>query len=79
MQDPVSGRVPNYGSNDGALLFPLSACDYLDYRPALNALSVVLDAKPLYPRYDLAAGLRQTVAWYRAYLADLAPASTAAR
>src|SRR5207245_831419 len=31
------------------------------------------------PRYDLAAGLRETVAWYRAYLADPAPASTAAR
>ncbi|HEY3109328.1 MAG TPA: NAD-dependent epimerase/dehydratase family protein [Chloroflexota bacterium] len=31
------------------------------------------------PRYDLAAGLRETVAWYRAYLADLAPASTATR
>jgi hypothetical protein len=49
MQDPGSGRVPNYGSNDGALLFPLSACDYLDYRPSLNALSVALRGGRLYP------------------------------
>jgi hypothetical protein len=48
MQDPVSGRVPNYGPNDGALIFPLSSCDYLDYRPALNALSLALDRSRLY-------------------------------
>jgi hypothetical protein len=42
MQDPESGRVPNYGSNDGALIFPLTSCDYLDYRPALQALGVAL-------------------------------------
>lgn len=48
LQDKSSGRVPNYGSNDGALLFPLSSCDYLDYRPALNALSVTLDGTTLY-------------------------------
>ena len=48
VQNNSSGCVPNYGSNDGALLFPLSSCDYLDYRPALNALSVVLDGRALY-------------------------------
>jgi hypothetical protein len=50
LQLGYSGRVPNYGSNDGALLFLLSSCDYLDYRPALNALSVTLDGKALYER-----------------------------
>lgn len=48
LQDERTGRVPNYGSNDGALIFPLSSCDYLDYRPALNALSIVLDGVRLY-------------------------------
>lgn len=48
VQDAGTGRVPNYGSNDGALIFPLSSCDYLDYRPALNALNVVLDGERLY-------------------------------
>jgi hypothetical protein len=48
LQDTSTGRLPNYGSNDGALIFPLSSCDYLDYRPALNALGEVLDGQPLY-------------------------------
>lgn len=48
MQDPETGRVPNYGANDGALIFPLSSCDYLDYRPALNALSIVVGQGKLY-------------------------------
>jgi hypothetical protein len=30
-----SGRAPNYGSNDGAQLFRLDACEFEDYRPAL--------------------------------------------
>jgi len=33
------GRVPNYGSNDGSYLFPLS--DYQDYRPSINFASAV--------------------------------------
>jgi hypothetical protein len=48
LQDEETGRLPNYGSNDGALIFPLSSCDYLDYRPSLNALSEVLDGRPIY-------------------------------
>ena len=38
MQDSVSGRVPNYGSSDGALIFPLSSCDHTDFRSAVAAL-----------------------------------------
>ncbi len=48
LQDKDTGRLPNYGSNDGALIFPLSSCNYLDYRPSLNALSEVLDGKSLF-------------------------------
>lgn len=28
-----SGDVPNYGSNDGALVFPVTSCGYRDFRP----------------------------------------------
>jgi hypothetical protein len=31
--EPESGRVPNYGANDGANVLPLACCDYLDFRP----------------------------------------------
>lgn len=35
--NPDNGRVPNYGTNDGANVLPLSCSDYLDYRPSLQA------------------------------------------
>jgi hypothetical protein len=40
--DPQSGRAPNYGSNDGSLVLPLSTCDYPDYRPLIRLGSRVL-------------------------------------
>ena len=48
MQDPATGRVPNYGSNDGALIFPLNTCDYLDYRPVIQSLYFLIYRKKLY-------------------------------
>ena len=36
--DPVSGRVPNYGNNDGTQVLPLTDCEYGDFRPTLQAL-----------------------------------------
>lgn len=50
LQDPTTGRVSNYGSNDGALILPLSSCNYLNYRPALGALSLALGEGRLYER-----------------------------
>jgi hypothetical protein len=41
-QDPVSGWLPNYGSNDGALFFPLTSCHFRDFRPQLAALAATL-------------------------------------
>lgn len=35
--DGASGRTPNLGSNDGALIFPLSVCAFDDYRPTVQA------------------------------------------
>ncbi len=42
VRDAESGAAPNYGANDGALLFPLSACDAGDFRPALHTLTALL-------------------------------------
>lgn len=40
--DEANGRLPHYGHNDGALFFPLSECDFRDFRPQLVALESVL-------------------------------------
>ncbi|MDJ1483520.1 alginate lyase family protein [Cytophagaceae bacterium YF14B1] len=47
-QDNVTGHLPNYGANDGALFFRLNSCTYRDYRPQLNALYYFFHQKPLY-------------------------------
>lgn len=38
LQDEISGKVPCYGANDGALILPLNDCDFTDFRPVLQAL-----------------------------------------
>lgn len=43
-----NGDLPNYGHNDGALFFPVTCCDYRDFRPPLNALYMLLTGKRLY-------------------------------
>ena len=58
MQDPVSGRVPNYGANDGAQLFSLDNCDYLDYRPALGAMQYFFNRKRAHPSGPWDEGLQ---------------------
>jgi hypothetical protein len=35
--DSETGTTPNLGSNDGALILPLSICRYEDYRPTVQA------------------------------------------
>jgi len=37
--DPLTGRVPNLGPNDGANILPLTVCPFSDYRPVLQAAS----------------------------------------
>jgi hypothetical protein len=41
--DPVSGKLPNYGSNDGALFFKLTNDDYRVYSSQLDDLRAVLN------------------------------------
>ena len=48
VQDQASGRVPNYGANDGANVLSLSGCAYEDFRPLLQLLSWTLDERRLY-------------------------------
>ena len=53
LQDET-GDVPNYGSNDGALNFPVTTSSYRDFRPVLNTVHAVLRGKRLYDQgnYD---------------------------
>jgi hypothetical protein len=41
--DPVTGKLPNYGSNDGALFFKLANSDYRNYRSQLDDLRIALN------------------------------------
>lgn len=46
--DPVSGELPNYGSNDGALFFKLTNKDYRNYKSQLDDLRLALGNKYYY-------------------------------
>lgn len=37
LADAESGRLPNFGANDGAYILPLCTCPFPDYRPVLQA------------------------------------------
>jgi hypothetical protein len=50
-QDPISGWLPNYGANDGALFFRFSNAHFRDYRPQLEALAFAL-GESLDPDFD---------------------------
>ncbi|MBR2327691.1 MAG: alginate lyase family protein [Clostridia bacterium] len=43
-----SGDVPNYGANDGALIFPVSSSPYRDFRPVISSLYATLFGKRIY-------------------------------
>lgn len=59
MQD-ANGKLPNYGANDGALFFPLSDCDYTDFRPQLNALHRLLTGAYLFSDN----GIKEEAQWF---------------
>jgi asparagine synthase (glutamine-hydrolysing) len=48
-QNPTDGRLPNQGANDGSLPRVLSTCDFADYRPTLQCLSVAVRGERIYP------------------------------
>ena len=47
--DPATGRVPNFGPNDGALLLPLHSLPIQDFRPTLQAAHALLNQRRVFP------------------------------
>jgi hypothetical protein len=47
--DPQTGGAPNLGSNDGALILPLSSTPFSDFRPAAQAAARAFLGKPAFP------------------------------
>jgi len=43
-----SGDVPNYGSNDGALVFPVTSCGYRDFRPVIAGIMGLTKKRKIY-------------------------------
>ncbi len=43
-----NGYLPNWGTNDGALLNPWTSCDYRDYRPLISSLSYVINKNRIF-------------------------------
>jgi hypothetical protein len=41
--------MPNYGPNDGALIFPVTSCGYRDFRPVINTIYALTTGKQLFP------------------------------
>lgn len=49
LTNPLSGRVPNWGHNDGSDILPLSSARVDDYRPVLQAAALAFLGGPAYP------------------------------
>lgn len=49
MMDTPTGRLPNYGPNDGSNTLPLSECDRLDYRPVIQTTHYLVHRRRLLP------------------------------
>ncbi len=49
MMDRVTGRVPNYGNCDGALVLPLTECDFSDFRPVVQSAHVLATGRHRFP------------------------------
>lgn len=45
-----TGDMPNYGSNDGALVFPTTFCGYRDFRPVINTIYALTTGKQVYEK-----------------------------
>lgn len=42
------GRVPNYGANDGTLIFPLTVCGFRNYMPIIHAITCLIKGETYY-------------------------------
>ena len=43
-----NGDMPNYGANDGALVFPVTSCSYRDFRSDINTIHALATGKQLF-------------------------------
>jgi len=59
LTDNDSGRAPNYGSNDGAILFRLDSCAFEDQRPTLALATWLSEKRRLYA----ASAQDETLLW----------------
>jgi asparagine synthase (glutamine-hydrolysing) len=50
--EPQTGKMPQFGSNDGSLVLPLNQCDFGDYRPLIQAGYYLLHQKRYFPAGD---------------------------
>lgn len=55
-----TGDMPNYGSNDGALVFPVTSCGYRDFRPIINSIYALTSGRRLYDR----GTLQEELIWF---------------
>jgi hypothetical protein len=65
-----NGFVPNQGSDDGSIFFPLNNASYFDYRPQLNALNFFFTRKMLFKN----AASQEDTHWFSALLDAQKPA-----
>lgn len=49
LTDTSTGKAPNLGSNDGAMLLHIHSCDYRDFRPTIQTASVLFNGYKVYP------------------------------
>ncbi len=49
LEDSATGRVPNFGQNDGALILPLNDCEYGDFRPVTQAVCYLESGSRCHP------------------------------
>lgn len=45
-----SGDMPNYGANDGALIFPVTSCGYRDFKAVINTVHALITGKQIYKK-----------------------------
>lgn len=62
MVDDATGRLPNYGANDGANILALSSCEYLDMRPVIQLAHAVIADEDCFGD----GPWREELAWYGA-------------
>jgi len=49
-QNPADGRLPNYGGNDGAMPGVFTTCDFADFRPVLQTVSLAVRRERIFER-----------------------------